>query len=70
MIHPVSRAVLLRLLPSLYSGRFVRHPEVEQLRAREVIVDGDGLIGSGDGELLGDVPFTVTSAPGALRVCG
>lgn len=70
VIHPVSRAVLLRLLPSLYSGRFVRHPEVEQLRAREVIVDGDGLIGSGDGELLGDVPFTVTSAPGALRVCG
>lgn len=70
VIHPVSRAVLLRLLPSLYSGRFVRHPAVEQLRAREVIVDGDGLIGSGDGELLGDVPFTVTSAPGALRVCG
>ena len=60
----------LRLLPSLYSGGFVRHPAIERFRASEVVVDGDGLIGSGDGELLGDVPFTVTSAPGALRVCG
>ena len=70
VIHPVSRAVLLRLLPSLYSGRFVRHPAVEQLRAREVIVDGDGLIGSGDGELLGDVPLTVRTVPNALTVLG
>lgn len=70
VIHPVSRLTLLRLLPSLYTGGFVRHPAVARLHARTVTLDGDGLIGSGDGELLGDVPFTVTSAAGALRVCG
>ena len=68
VIHPVSRGTLLRLLPSLYSGGFVKHPAVERLRASEVLVDGDGLVGSGDGEPLGDVPLTVTSVPGALNV--
>lgn len=70
VIHPVSRGVLLRLLPSLYSGGFVRHPAVERLQASEVVVDGDGLIGSGDGELLGDVPLTVRTVPNALTVLG
>lgn len=68
LIHPVSRTTLLRLLPSLYSGAFVRHPAIERLRAGEVVVDGDGLIGSGDGEALGDVPLRVESVPRALRV--
>ena len=68
VIHPVSRATLLRLLPSLFTGRFVKNPAVERLHAREVLLDGDGLIGSGDGELLGEVPLTVTSVPAALRV--
>ena len=35
IVHPVSRAKLLRLLPQMYSGRFARDPCVEQLRARE-----------------------------------
>ena len=70
VIHPVSRGVLLRLLPSLYSGGFVRHPAVERLHASEVVVDRDGLIGSGDGELLGDVPLTVRTVPNALTVLG
>ena len=68
IIHPVSRLTLLRLLPRLYDGGFVRHPAIERLRASEVVVDGDGLIGSGDGEALGDVPLTVTAIPRALRV--
>jgi len=70
VIHPVSRLVLLQLLPSLYSGKFVRHPAVERFRAAQVVIDGDGLIGSGDGELLGDVPLAVRAVPGALTVLG
>jgi diacylglycerol kinase (ATP) len=70
VIHPVSRATLLRLLPSLYSGGFVTHPAIERFRASEVVVDGDGLIGSGDGETLGDVPLTVTAVAEALHVLG
>ncbi|MFT3861378.1 hypothetical protein [Micropruina sp.] len=70
IIHPVSRLVLLRLLPTLYSGGFVSHPCVERLRASEVVVDGDGLVGSGDGELLGDVPLAVRSVAQALTLLG
>lgn len=68
VIHPVGRTTLLRLLPSLYTGGFVIHPAVERFRASEVVVDGDGLIGSGDGEALGDVPLRVTAVAKALHV--
>ncbi|GAA3861379.1 diacylglycerol/lipid kinase family protein [Tessaracoccus defluvii] len=68
VIKEASRGKLLRLLPSLYSGNFVKDPAVELLRARHVTVDGDGLFIMGDGEELGQVPATVEIAPGALRV--
>ncbi len=71
VIHPVNRLTLLRLLPQMTSGRFARHPAVEQLRARVVRVDGetgDGrpLVTFGDGEPLGDVPLEATVAPQVL----
>ena len=68
IIHPVSRVTLLRLLPLIYSGRFVKDPAVERLRAREVLLDGSDMFGMGDGEELGDVPLAIRSVPGALRV--
>lgn len=68
IIHPVRRGTLLRLLPAIYSGRFVRHPCVERRHAREVVVDGPGLVGFGDGEQIGAAPLTVTSVPAALSV--
>ncbi len=70
VIGRIPRKTLLRLLPSLYSGRYVTHPAIERFRASEVVVDGDGLIGSGDGEELGDVPLRVTAVPDALHVLG
>ena len=68
IVHPVSRARLLRLLPEMYSGRFVRDPCVEQLRARKVRVEGPGLVGYGDGELIAAAPLDVAIRPGALTV--
>lgn len=68
IIHPVSRMTLLRLLPSMFTGGFVKDPAVERLRAREVVVDGPGLFGMGDGEELGPVPLRLTAVPDALRV--
>ncbi len=68
IIHPVSRLALLRLLPQTYSGRFVRASCVERLQAREVVVDGDGLLGYADGEEIGAPPLTVTQVPGAIDV--
>ena len=52
----------------MYSGRFARDPCVEQLRATEITVEGSGLVGFGDGELIAAAPLTVRSVPGAIRV--
>jgi diacylglycerol kinase (ATP) len=68
IIHPVSRLKLLRLLPEMYSGRFVRDPCVEQLRVREITVEGPGLVGFGDGEMIGAAPLRVRCMPRALSV--
>lgn len=68
VIHPVSRATLLRLLPSIYTGKFIRDPAVEQIRAREVVIDGDDMFAMADGEFLGDVPITVRVEPQHLSI--
>ena len=68
IIHPVGRLKLLRLFPEMYSGKFVRDACVEQLRVREATVDGPGLVGFGDGEMLGAAPLRVCSVPRALPV--
>jgi len=65
---PVSKTTLLRLLPRMFSGAFVSDPAITQMTAKEVIVDGDRLIGVADGEALGNPPFGVTCEPGALSV--
>ena len=68
IVGPVSRTTLLRLLPSMYSGQFVKHPCVEQLRAQRVEIAGEDLFVMGDGEELGDVPVIAECAPGVLRI--
>lgn len=68
LIHPVSRGVLLRLLPELYSGNFVRHPAVEQFQVSQIHINGPDLFVMGDGEELGDVPLNAEVARGALRI--
>lgn len=68
MIHPASRLSLIRVFRQLFSGRFVSDPAVELRRAREVTLDGDGLVMMGDGEELGSAPMTLSAAPGALTI--
>jgi len=68
LIHEASRAKLLRLLPQVYTGGFIKDPVVELLRARRVEIDGDGLFLMGDGEELGEVPAVAECVPGVLSV--
>jgi diacylglycerol kinase (ATP) len=68
VINPVSRATLVRLLPTMFTGGFVNDPAVELLRATEVVLDGDGLYAMADGEELGPVPVTVRAVREALSV--
>ena len=69
VIRPVGRAKLLQLLPQMRTGRFAADPCVEQLRARTVRVSRGAGVTYGDGEDLGTTPVTITSVPGAIRVC-
>ena len=69
VIHPVSRAKLLQLLPRMRSGRFVTDPCVEQLSGTRVSFEGPGLLGYGDGEQIGPAPLTVESCPAAIDLC-
>lgn len=68
IIHPVGRLKLLKLFPEIYSGTFVRDPCVEQLRVREATVEGPGLVGFGDGEMIAAAPLTVCCVPRAVPV--
>lgn len=68
IVHPVSRTLLIRLLPKMFDGSFAEHPAVELTRARVVRVDGDGLYGMADGEQLGPVPLTCAALPAALTL--
>ena len=68
VVHPVSKATLLRLLPSMFNGKYATDPAVEFIKAKEVVIDGDDLIGIADGEALGSPPFGITCEPGALTV--
>lgn len=69
IIHPVGRGTLLRLLPALYTGRFTHLDCVERLRVTSITVDGPGLVGFADGEMVGATPLAITQTPQALRTC-
>lgn len=68
IIHEASRRKLLRLLPSVYTGKFITNPVVERLRAKVVRFEGDDMFVMGDGEELGAVPATVAIEPGVLNL--
>lgn len=68
IVHPVSRMTLLRLLPAMFSGKFVSDPSVECLRATHVTIDGDDLYGMADGDALGPVPLLLEAVPQALTL--
>jgi diacylglycerol kinase (ATP) len=69
IVHPVPRSLLLRLLPRMYDGSFIKHPAVELLRAKQVRVrTHPSTIVDGDGELLGRTPVDVRAVGGALRL--
>lgn len=68
IIKPVSRWTLIRLFPLLFKGDFIDHPAISHLRAREVNLDGDGLVPMADGEDLGQTPLRLSCEPGVLDI--
>ncbi len=71
---PSTRRGVVAVLPGTYRGRHVRHPAVQVLRSRSVLVEADPHLGApppvayADGERLGPLPVRATVVPGALAV--
>jgi diacylglycerol kinase (ATP) len=64
----LGRAAVVRLKPKLYQGTHLAHPLVTSFRARQVVIETDGVVGYADGERSTPLPVTVTCVPGALRL--
>ncbi|WP_122979294.1 diacylglycerol/lipid kinase family protein [Actinoplanes teichomyceticus] len=64
----LGRAGLTRLKPRLRHGTHVTDPRVTVLRARQVRIRADGIVGYADGERLGPLPLDLTCVPGAIRL--
>lgn len=69
VVRGVGRFEAASLLPQLAIGTHVGHPAVSLFAASEVrVTAAEPLVALADGEVAGQVPFTVTVRPGALRV--
>lgn len=69
LLRRLPRRRLLRLFPSIYSGRHVEYPEVLTRQARRVrLLAPAGLQLAPDGEFRGRLPATVECLPGDLAI--
>jgi YegS/Rv2252/BmrU family lipid kinase len=69
MVSKLPKHRFLRLLPTVFKGAHVRQRSVEVRRAGEVEVSADRPFTMyADGDPIADLPVTVRSLPGALRV--
>lgn len=71
---PFSRAGVVRIFPGMYAGRHLRHPAVQVIRSRRVLVEPATHLGGtppdahADGERIGPLPLVAEVVPGAVRV--
>jgi diacylglycerol kinase (ATP) len=68
VLTPVSRLTFLRIFPKVYSGTHISHPAVEIIRASEVSVDVEGIVGYVDGERHDSLPVSLHVNSSALSI--
>jgi diacylglycerol kinase (ATP) len=68
IVHPISKAELLRVFPRVYRGTHVTHPAVEIRHATSIRLDAPAVHTYVDGEPLGPLPRTFDAVRNALRV--
>ncbi len=68
VISQLSRAKLVRLFPSVYSGTHLRYAEVLTFRTASISLSAPGVTAYADGEFIDVLPLTCTAMPGALQV--
>jgi len=68
-IGDVSKSELLRIVPTVYDGSHIRHPEIQERKAKAVTVEcNERLFVEADGEILGECPASFWVIPSALTV--
>lgn len=70
VVGKLSRRRLLRMLPSLRTGKHIDHPAVRTLKAESVHLDGNTWPIYADGEPLTRIPADIRCVPGALTMVG
>ncbi|MGP4015755.1 diacylglycerol/lipid kinase family protein [Saccharopolyspora sp. 5N708] len=71
VVGELSRRDLVRILPTLRTGRHIEHPAVCTLRARRVRLGGEnGWLAYADGEPQARLPLSMRCVPAALAVVG
>jgi diacylglycerol kinase (ATP) len=68
VVGKVTRRELLRILPSLRTGRHIEHESVRTFKAREIRLDGNDWPAYADGEPLGALPLSARCVPRALTI--
>jgi diacylglycerol kinase (ATP) len=69
IVGDISRIEAVRQIPGIYRGRHVKHPAVEFVRARSVLIEGaDGTPAHIDGEPFGIIPLRIDVLPRAISV--
>lgn len=67
-VSAVSRRTLLRVFPTVFTGRHVSHPAVRTFRGRVLSISAPDQVAYADGERVGPLPVRVNTRPLALRV--
>ncbi|NNH74299.1 YegS/Rv2252/BmrU family lipid kinase [Nocardia uniformis] len=68
VVGAMSRLAMLKMLPSLSSGKRIDHPAVSQYRAATITLSASGAPATADGEPAGMLPATFRAVPGAQAV--
>ena len=69
LVKEISRATLLRMLPSVFSGSHVAHPQVFYVKTKSASIETDEPAELfADGEFMQAVPARIDIAPAALEV--
>lgn len=70
IVRTTSAATLVRLLPQIYSGKFIDHPAVELVRGSSIVLHKPQVEAMADGEFVGWTPMMITVEPEAVTLIG
>jgi len=68
-VGDVSKSELLRIVPTVYDGSHLGHPEIRERKVTVIKIESDErLLVEADGEILGESPVSFSVMPSALTV--